>query len=304
MKRSLVVGAIASVLGLGFLTATPAHAQPAQKLASAFLVFPLVDARDGRDTRIEIVNLSGNFIDLQCFYIHGDSCQEIGFVMSLTPYQPIAWTARGGASNPFSGTAAPPFYGTGELKCAVVAARNELMYHNTIQGRGIVYAPDGTTVSFGAVGFQRLTPGPYTGTIQLNGTDYARCPNRLHFQIITDEALPNEMVLLPCDQDHVLQNPAQRTVQFLITNEFEQTLSASLNMQCSGIYRFPDINMAFTRAVLGTDTAQVDARGVQGPILGLVVDAVNFFGTVGLAGNEPAFSGGRSATVKFPSMVP
>lgn len=303
MWRSLIVGATLLAGLVGSDGARPAQAQPAQKLASAYLVFPFIDTNYGRDTRIEIVNLTGNPIDLQCFYVHGDSCSEIGFLMSLTPYQPIAWTARGGASNPFSGTAAPPFYGTGELKCAVMAARPELEYHNAVQGRAIVYGPDGKTISLGAVGFRRIAPGPYTGTLQLNGSAYAQCPNRLHFQVLTDESLPNELVLVPCDQDHVLQIPAERTVQFLITNEFEQTLSASLSLTCSGIFRLADVpGGPFTRSVLGTDTAQVNARGVQGPLLGLVIDAVNFFGNVGLAGNEPAFAGGRSATVKFPSM--
>lgn len=302
MWQSLFLGS-ALVFLVGCLGAPAAHAQPAQKLASAFLVFPLIDTSVGRDTRIEIVNLTGNYVDLQCFYVHGDSCQEIGFFMQLTPYQPLGWTARGGASNPFSGIAAPPFYGTGELKCAVMAAREELDYHNTIQGRAIVYGPDGSTISMGAVGFRRLSPGPYTGTLQLNGSAYAQCPARLHFQMLTDESLPNELVLVPCDQDHVLQNAAQRNVNFLITNEFEQTLSASLSLTCSGIFRLADLGGPFTRSVLGTDTAQLSARGVQGPMLGLMVDAVDFFGNVGLAGNEPSFAGGgRSATVKFPNI--
>lgn len=297
-------------LGVGLLAASlwvvgpaPTEAQPAQKLASAFLVFPYIDSDFDRDTRIEIVNLTGDYIDLQCFYVHGDSCQEIGFLMSLTPFQPLAWTLRGGASNTFNGTAAPPFYGTGELKCAVAAARPDIEAHNAVQGRAIVYGSDGRTVSLGAVGFRRLSPGPYTSTLQLNGNTYASCPNRLHFQILTNESQPNELILVPCDQDHLLQNPAERTVQFLVTNEFEQTLSASTALRCSARLRLADIpGGVFTRAVLGTDTAQLDARGVQGPLLGLVIDAVDFFGTGGLAGNEPAFSGARSATVKFPSM--
>ena len=276
------------------------HAQPAQKLPSALLIYPLIDTEGTRDTRIEIVNLSGDYVDLQCFYVHGDSCLEIGFFLSLTPYQPMAWTARRGTFDPFSGTAAPPFYGTGELKCAVVAPRNEVDFHNAIQGRATVYADDGQTVSYGAVGFQRLSPGPYTGIVELDGSTYAACPNRLHFQVQTNETLPNELILIPCDQDLILQIPTELTVQFLITNEFEQTYSASTGMECTGVFRFPAIASFLTRAAIGTDTAQMNVRGVQGPLLGLVIDAVDFSGTVGIAGNEPSFSGGRRATVQFP----
>lgn len=291
---------VALLVAGSLLRAGTVAAQPAQNVPSALLVFPLIDSDGTRDTRIELVNLTGDYVDLQCFYVHGDSCLEIGFFLSLTPYQPMSWTARRGVFDPFSGAAAPPFFGTGELKCAVVAAREDVDYHNAIQGRAIVYAEDGQTVSYGAVGFQRLSPGPYTGIVQLNGSTYAQCPNRLHFQVQTDETLPNELILVPCDQDLILQIPTELTVQFLITNEFEQTFSASTGMECTGVFRFPEIADFFTRATVGTQTAQINVRGVQGPLLGLVVDAVDFNGSVGIAGNEPSFAGGRSATVQFP----
>lgn len=282
------------------LLAGPVAAQPAQSLPSAFLIFPHVEADGVGDTRFEIVNLTGNYVDLQCFYVHSDSCMEIGFFLALTPYQPISWTATGGASDPFRGTAAPPFYGTGELKCAVIAAQEALPYHNAIQGRASVYSANGDTVSYGAVGFRRLSPGPYTGVVQLNGSTYAACPNRLRFQVITDETLPNELILVPCDQDLLLQIPTELTVQYLVTNEFEQTFSASTGMECTSRLSFPEIGNFFTRATLGTDTAQLNVRGSQGPLLGLVIDGVNLLGSPGVAGNEPSFDGNRSATVRFP----
>jgi len=299
MRRIFAVVA-ALLIGSSAFLVGGAQAQPAQKLPSALLIFPYIESDGTRDTRIEIVNLTGEYIDLQCFYVHGDSCLEIGFFMSLTPYQPISWTTSQGTFDPFSGTAAPPFFGVGELKCAVAASREDTRFHNAIQGRATVYADDGKTVSYGAVGFQRLSPGPYTGVVQLNGSTYAQCPLRLHFQVQTDDTLPNELILVPCDQDLILQIPTELAVQFLITNEFEQTYSASTGMQCTGIFRFPEIASFFTRATIGTATAQINVRGVQGPLLGLVIDAVDFFGTVGIAGNEPSFAGGRSATVRFP----
>ena len=53
------------------------------------------------DTRVEVLNLSGTSQTLQCFYVQDDAlCSEIGFVVYLTAYQPIAWLARKCAAAP------------------------------------------------------------------------------------------------------------------------------------------------------------------------------------------------------------
>lgn len=277
-------------------------AQPAQNLPSALLVFPYVNT-EGGDTRIELVNLSGEQQQLQCFWVYGDSCSEIGFFLSLTPYQPVSFLATRGLFNVGSNSAVPGFFGVGELKCAVVANEPTRDAHNAIQGRAIVFEDGGNTVSYTAVGFRRLSDGAYTGIVHLNNSEYAACPNRLHFQVFTDDALPSELILVPCDQDLILQIPTELTVQFLITNEFEQTFSASIGMRCTGRFVFSDIGDFFTESALGTATAHISARGVQGPLLGLVIDQVNLLGVPGTAGNEPSFEGNRSATVQFPNGV-
>jgi hypothetical protein len=281
---------------------------PAQKLPSALLAFPLIEADEiGGDTRIEVVNLSGRGQQLQCFYVYGDTCTEIGFFISLTPYQPISWLATVGLSDTFSGSAVPPFVGHGEMKCAVVPPEglSELEDHNTIQGRAIVYSSTGRTVSYGAVGFQRLSPGEFTGVVALDGQAYAQCPDKLHFDVLADRptAVPastSELVLIPCTQDLLLQIPTELTVQFLIINEFETQFSTSTSFECFTRRRLGEISDSLNRATLGTDTAHIVVRGVNGPLLGLVIDDVPFQALTGTAGNEPSFQGGRSATVTFP----
>src|SRR5713101_244074 len=130
---------------------------PAQRVPSALLVFPLVQADGATDTRLELLNLSGDAQVLQCFYVDGSSCSgtgivsEIGFAVSLTAFQPISWFASAGFSNTRTGSAVPPFFGTGEMKCAVVPPHPELRFHNTMQGRATVFGLDGRTVSYGAV---------------------------------------------------------------------------------------------------------------------------------------------------------
>lgn len=285
---------------LALFGARPAAAQPAQNLPSALLIFPYINSDGGGDTRVELLNLSGEPQELQCFWVYGDSCSEIGFFIDLTPYQPVSFLASRGLFEA-GGSAVPGFFGEGELKCAVVATQPEPEAHNAIQGRATVYQSDGETVSYSAVGFRRLSSGPYTGIVHLNGSEYAACPNRLHFEVLTDDSPASEMILVPCDQDLILQIATELNVQFLVTNEFEQTFSASINMECTGRLVFSDLGAFFSPAALGTATAHISLRGVQGPLLGLVIDAVNFFGATGTAGNEPSFEGNRSATVKFPA---
>jgi hypothetical protein len=295
---------------------------PAQKLPSALLVFPLIQADEIWDTRIELLNLSGKGQDLECFYVQGDdTCNEIGFFLSLTPYQPISWLATEGFNDVLTHSAVPPFFtpppalkkGGGELKCAVIPpdGQTDLEFHNTIQGRATVYSSDGRTVSYGAVGFQRLSPGDFTGVLSLNGVTYAQCPDKLHFDVLADRltgALPStsDLILVPCSQDLLLQIPATIGVQFLIVNEFETPFSVSISVTCFNRQTLSQIAGTLDRATLGSDTAHLIIRGSNGPLLGLVVDGVPFQSgvpsqtNVGTAGNEPSFQGGRSATVVFP----
>jgi hypothetical protein len=120
---------------------------------------------------------------------------------------------------------------------------------------------------------------------------------------MTDETLPNDLVLVTCDEDLILQTPTNLNVQFQVINEFEQAFSASIGFQCFDRRPLSAISTFFTRPVLGTDTAHVILRGVGGGVLGLGIDAIEYDGSVRTAGNEGLMEGGRSATVKFPASV-
>ncbi len=266
-------------------------------------MFPYIESGGGRETRIELTNLSGFPIQLDCFYVSAESttCTEIGFVLALTPYQPFTWLASEGMSNVVNGTAAPPFGGTGELKCAVVPPEPDQALYNVVQGRATVYADNGETVSYTAYGFQRFTGGEYDGVLRLDGQQYAQCPDRLQFLVLTDTpAGRSELILLPCSQDLLLQSFASVTAQLLITNEYGQTLSSSYSVGCFSRRFLGDIADFLNRATAGTDTARITVRGVREPLIGLVIDAVPSGASFGLAGNEPFFQGGRSATITVP----
>jgi len=298
----LMVGVAAWGSGLARAWAGP----PAQRVPSALLIFPYVTAGGDQDTRVELVNLSGFPQTLNCFFVSGarSQCNEIGFVLTMTPYQPLAWLVSEGLNDSYSGSIAPPFFGTGELKCVVAAPRPEVAYHNTIQGRATAFDSSGATVSYDAVGFQRLSDGDYTGVISLDGSNYAQCPDKLHFEVFTDQVdSHSDLILVPCSEDLLLQVPSSTTVQFLATNEFEQSVSLSYTITCFDQRHLSDIADALTKAIAASDVVHLSARGVSVPVVGLVIDAVPYAGNVGTAGNEPSFQGGRSAKIVFPSLT-
>ncbi len=298
------VATVAALVGLVAVRSALAGPPP-QRLPSAILVFPNVVVEGGgavRDTRIEIVNLTGRPQQLSCFYVDGSFCSEFGFFIRLTPNQPITWLASQGSFSSHSLSAVPAFGGTGELKCRVIPQEPGVDAHNTVQGRAIVFGADGSTVSYGAVGFQRFTDGDFSGTAELDGSTYAQCPDEMHFAFVASEpGSESEIILAPCSEDLENRIPTTTTVQFLIYNEFEQVLSASTNVTCYERARLQDISHVFTRNTLGTETGHVVVRGVQSPVLAMLIDRVQVSGSASaVAGNEPAFRGGRSATIRFP----
>jgi hypothetical protein len=279
---------------------------PAQKLASAFVVFPYVDTDPPFDTRIELMNMSNQTVELQCFYVREQDCVEIGFFVSLTANQPLSWSAFQGINNTLTRTAVPPFDtfgGLGELKCAVASDRFELSAHNVLQGRALVVnTSNGETVGYGAVGFQKLSPGSYTGVIDLDGFTYESCPDRLHFQVLTVPAggPAGSLIIVPCAQDLLTQTPTESVVQMAIVNEFEQVFSSSFRFKCftnQSLGRF----LTLSKSVTGGDSAHLVIRGVSTPLIGLGVDRfTGQGGTLHTTSNEPFLEGGRAATVIFP----
>lgn len=277
---------------------------PAQRLPSALLIFPLVVADGTTDTRIEVVNLSSRPVKASCFYVDGNSCNELGFFVSFTPHQPLSWLASRGLFNGRS--AVPPFFGTGEMKCLVVADREDLDAHNTIQGRAVVFDSSGDqTAGYGAIGIRRLTPGPTPSVVRMDGVEYDRCPDEQHFAFLAAEDSDppdarSEVVFAPCSEDLANQVFGSTTIQFRIVNEFEQVLSAATSVTCHARRVLADIHPAFSRAFLGSPTGHLTVRAVDSPVITLLIDRFPVGSGVASAANEPILEGGRSATITFP----
>jgi hypothetical protein len=273
---------------------------PAQRLASAVLIFPYIVSEGTTDTRIELMNMSNSQQTLNCFYVRQSDCNEVGFFITLTAQQPLSWLASKGANNPLTFSAAPPFDGVGELKCVVMPTTPNLSSHNVAQGRALVYnRNNGETVGYGAIGFQRLVPGAFSGVVSLDGFTYEQCPDRLHFDVLTRKNGPaSDLILVPCDQDLFFQRATETTVQLAIVSEFEQVFSSSFRLSCYDKRSFSKIS-TLGGALLGSDTAHLIVRGVSSPLIGLVIDRFTALGTHAGA-NDPFLEGGRSATMVFP----
>lgn len=272
---------------------------PAQKLAAAVLVFPLVRANATTETRIELANVSGNSTVARCFYVMATDCNEIGFYASLRSSSatmqsggPLSWLVSTGLSGNGE-RVAPPFSGDGELKCFVS--------DNQLVGRAIVMDSAGQRIGYSAIAFRRLGAGSTT-VISLNGVNYEACPDRLHFNVLSQTATSNsELVLVPCTQNLEIQAAAQTTVQYAVVNEFEQVFSGSSSLRCMDRRSFHTI-AALRKSSIGTDTAHLIVRGVDVPVIGLVIDrfAVPGSGAPSVSSNEPYLEGSREATIQLP----
>jgi len=276
---------------------------PAQKLPSAVLIYPLVRVSATQDTRVEMMNLTGGAVAVSCFYVSSGTCNEIGFFLNLTANQPLSWMASSGA-NGNGGHVAPPFLGEGELKCVVTPLgpfASTAMF-NALQGRGIVSDTNGQTVGYSAIGFRRLSAGSYTGTVSLDGIQYEQCPDRLHFQVLTNQpGSDSEMVLVPCTEDLENQIPSGTNVLFAVINEYEQQFSGGTTLKCFNRVPFSSVP-ALRYSAVGTDTAHVIVRGTDVPVVGLVIDRFTIpgSGAVSASSNDPYLEGGRSAGIYLP----
>src|SRR5262249_11832729 len=69
-------------------------------------------------------------------------------------------------------------------------------------------------------------------------------------------SIGTNLTVVPCTQNFETQTPAPVVLQFVITNEFEQSLSAQTTLSCWGSFNLEDINHAFTTGALGGSVVQ------------------------------------------------
>jgi hypothetical protein len=330
VKRNPFLSGVCAILGGLFLWVGAARADVASDRAAAILVVPkIVFDSDGRytpndkptDTEIQITNVSDQQVFARCFYVDAVShcsnspsqacfttldCQTFGaggicvpgwvetdFQISLTPHQPIVWTASAGLSKPPSGAkgdiprvSEDPFFG--ELKCVEVDSNNAPTDQNDLKGEATIVAansggPDAR--GYNAIGVQAI-PGINDGnnTLILGGSDaeYNGCPSVLILdnffddavEPITGDSVKTHLTLVPCSEDFLNQQTFFTTVQLLVFNEFEQRFSASRPLNCFHEFELCSLGLQTDRPIDDDDPASQSCQRsifsafVQGTLTG------------------------------------
>jgi len=177
---------------------------------------------------------------------------------------------------------------TGELKCIEVDSTGAPINGNHLKGEAtIVNVTAGQTYrdasKYNAIGIlglntdlhsndgdTRLCLGGEATALCPLGAEYNGCPAAVvmnHFAegssdpvldglAVNNTRVATELTIVPCSQDFENQAPAAVTVQFRVTNEFEELYSASTTVTCWGNFTLSDINPIFTARFLGTRFAQ------------------------------------------------
>jgi hypothetical protein len=184
---------------------------------------------------------------------------------------------------------------TGELKCIEVDESGFPSPGNSLIGQATLVDPVSGDVSkynaIGLRGFDTVTPD-VDPVLCLGGAADARCPMGAEYEAcphtwLLDHAAvgaPNSVVddqpfcvdppcseigvnltVTPCTENFELQDPQPVTMQFLIVNEFEQTLSASTTFRCWHSYNLEEISSAFLASTIGGNTLQTRLRSFASP---------------------------------------
>jgi hypothetical protein len=221
-------------------------------------------------------------------------CQETDFIISLTKQQPTHWLVSTGrrvdlrAGFGTDGAGFPPGLippvvdFEGELKCVEITESGSPITGNHLKGEATIKVVDdvaagdvvGDVSKYNAVGILGNPDVQPANPLLLDGHNYEPCPAKLILNNFS--TLPGtrstELTLVPCSEDFENQVASQVTVQFLVTNEFEEQFSASTTVNCYLSTELTNIDAVFSERFLGTPVAQTE-----------ITPIVNNGGVVGVA---------------------
>jgi len=253
------------------MVAKPALATTTTEQSASILVFPKVIADGTNDTTIQITNTSNNMVHAHCFYVNGTKsptgsgpwCLETDFDIWLTKQQPTFWTVSTGRTAVPDGTigqawpgippavlippVAPDFQG--ELKCVQVDTSGAPLSGNALKGEATIKRLiDGDVVKYNAIGLKGYNTNDQDTVLCLgsstasasscpNGREYDACPQGWFIDHPATSPVPGlyagtNLTVVPCTENFETQSPTKVTLQFLVTNEYEQTLSTSTTLTC------------------------------------------------------------------------
>lgn len=205
---------------------------------------------------------------------------------------------------------APDF--TGELKCIEVDASGAPESGNALKGEATLEdIATGDVSKYNAIGIQGndnqlgddvlclgspTAPHPISasgGDLCPTGNEYAGCPQEWRLDhaargaldpVISDQSfctteptvpcssISTNLTVVPCTENFETQALTAVTLQFLVTNEYEQTLSASTTFACWASFDLgapntdllPGISDIFNAGTLGGELAQTRMRSAAG----------------------------------------
>jgi len=178
---------------------------------------------------------------------------------------------------------------TGELRCIEEDASGAPWSGNALVGFAtLTHLASGEVVKYPAIGLPGYETNNADGTLCLggdmrdgctHGAEYGGCPqswtlshpSEADERPVDGDARSTELTIVPCAENFDSQVPTAAILQFVVTNEFEQSLSAATTFQCWTSVRLSDINDVFQRATLGGDWAQTRVHEAPGKLGGFLV---------------------------------
>jgi hypothetical protein len=186
-----------------------------------------------------------------------------------------------------------PFF-TGELKCIEVDASGFPVGGNAMKGEATLVDVSTFEVSkYNAIGLRGFNNNNMDEVLCLGGSVTAACPQGSEYEACprlwildhpaigapdpaidarpfcqknapTDvcSTVQTTLTVVPCSQDYERQAPASIVLQFLVTNEYEQTFSTSTTVTCWGSWELSEINDVFLAQNLAGNVAQTSIRAV------------------------------------------
>lgn len=285
-------------------------AQASPDAPATIVIFPhlRVSTAEGIDTVVQLSNVSTFAPTISCFYVAADrACSPTSFRVNLTRDQPISWrvgrglsefpltrrTGPGGQGN--EGSLIPPVPSDpfeGSLACvAYDLATRQPLSRDVLIGTATIERFDGVgfdAASYNAIGMRSLPDAPRRpGPIVLGGTfgDYQSCARTLGALHYFDDGLDaptktshvtTRFVIVPCTLDLSRPLEQQLSLQYEVTNEFEQRLAVRREQvgceqpgSLSSIDASSPERSIFNAAVAGTLTGQTRVYANDGTV-GLV----------------------------------
>ncbi len=181
---------------------------------------------------------------------------------------------------------------TGELKCIEVDASGFPVPGNSLKGEAtLVDRGQGATFDvskYNAIGLKGFDTNNMDGVLCLGGGVNASCPSGPEYEacpqtwmldtpsvnaphpFIEDATTGVELTVVPCSQNFETQEPTSVTLQFAITNEFEQTFSASTTISCWATQALDDINPIFDVTAVGGNVLLTRVRAAAATPRGIM----------------------------------